>query len=174
MKLHELRPAPGARRNPKRVGRGMGSGRGKTAGRGENGQKSRQGYSRKRGFEGGQMPIHRRLPKRGFTNIFRTEYSEVNVSRLAGLPAGAAVDPGFLWAKGLATHRGRPVKILGDGELQVALTVKAHRFSRSAVRKIEAAGGTAEVIEQAKGSHRSRPQRSQAKTAGGAPEGESA
>ena len=147
MKLHELRPAPGARRSARRVGRGTGSGRGKTAGRGEKGQKSRRGYSHKRGFEGGQMPLHRRLPKRGFTNIFRVVYSEVNVSRIADLPAGTEVNPEFLQEKGLATHKGRPVKILGNGEIQVALKVKAHRFSQAAARKIQEAGGTVEVIE---------------------------
>ena len=147
MRLHDLKPAPGSRKNARRVGRGMGSGRGKTSGRGEKGQKSRTGFSRKRGFEGGQMPLHRRLPKRGFTNIFRIEYSEVNVSRLAALAAGTAVDPDFIRSNGLASHKRRPIKILGAGELQVALAVKAHRFSATAARKIQEAGGSIELIE---------------------------
>ena len=145
MRLHELKPAPGSRRNPKRVGRGPGSGLGKTAGRGHNGQKSRSGYSRRRGFEGGQMPLHRRLPKRGFTNIFRKEYRIVNVERLAAFEAGSAVDPAAMLEAGLLRKGSTPVKVLGDGALTVALTVRAHKFTRSAIEKIEAAGGTAEV-----------------------------
>jgi large subunit ribosomal protein L15 len=146
MRLHELKPAPGSRRNPKRVGRGPGSGLGKTAGRGHNGQKSRSGYSRRRGFEGGQMPLHRRLPKRGFTNIFRKEYRIVNVERLAVFEAGSAVDPAAMLEAGLLRKGSTQVKVLGDGALNVALTVRAHKFTRSAVEKIEAAGGTAEVV----------------------------
>ena len=146
MRLHELKPAPGSRRNPKRVGRGPGSGLGKTAGRGHNGQKSRSGYSRRRGFEGGQMPLHRRLPKRGFTNIFRKEYRIVNVERLAAFEAGSAVDPAAMLEAGLLRKGTTPVKVLGDGALTVALTVRAHKFTRSAIEKIEAAGGTAEVV----------------------------
>ncbi|MFQ5720053.1 MAG: 50S ribosomal protein L15 [Acidobacteriota bacterium] len=159
MKLHDLRPAPGAHRDAKRVGRGMGSGRGKTSGRGEKGQKSRRGYSRKRGFEGGQMPLHRRLPKRGFRNIFRVEYSEVNLARLAGLAAGTEIDPDFMRAHGLASHRSRPVKILGQGTITVPLIVTAHRFSASAVRKLEEAGGKAVVIPARPRGPKPRPAR---------------
>jgi large subunit ribosomal protein L15 len=146
MKLHELKPAPNSRKAPKRVGRGPGSGTGKTAGRGHKGQKSRSGYSRMRGFEGGQMPLHRRLPKRGFTNIFRTEYRTVNVERLNGFEAGSVVDPEALQRAGLLRKGSKAVKILGNGELNVALTVRAHRFTGSAVKKIEAAGGKSERI----------------------------
>lgn len=143
MKLHELSPAPGSTHKKKRVGRGPGSGLGKTAGRGMNGQKSRSGYSRRVGFEGGQMPLIRRVPKRGFTNIFRVEYATVNVSRLEGFEG--EVNPETLAEKGLV-RRGRPVKILGDGSLETGLTVKAHKFSKSAREKIEAAGGTCEEL----------------------------
>ncbi len=143
MKLHELSPAAGSRKAKKRVGRGPGSGLGKTAGRGHKGQRSRSGYSRRVGFEGGQMPLIRRVPKRGFTNIFRTEYSVVNVGQLAGFDGD--VNPESLSAKGLV-RRGRRVKILGSGEIDSALTVKAHRFSRSAREKIEAAGGSCEEL----------------------------
>ena len=143
MKLHELSPAAGARRRRKRIGRGPGSGKGKTAGRGSKGQRSRSGYSRRLGFEGGQMPLIRRVPKRGFTNIFRTEYAVVNVGQLADFEG--EVTPEILREKALV-RRGRPVKILGDGELATALVVKAHRFSRSAREKIEAAGGSCEEL----------------------------
>ena len=146
MKQNVLKPATGSRRNRKRVGRGPGSGSGKTSGRGEKGQKSRSGYSAKRGFEGGQMPLHRRIPKRGFTNIFRVEYRTVNVDRLNGLPAGSEVTPESLRAAGLLAKGKGPVKILGNGELKVKLSVRAHKFTGSAAKKIEAAGGTAEVI----------------------------
>ncbi|HZN55397.1 MAG TPA: 50S ribosomal protein L15 [Candidatus Polarisedimenticolaceae bacterium] len=146
MKQNVLKPATGARRNRKRVGRGPGSGSGKTSGRGEKGQKSRSGYSAKRGFEGGQMPLHRRVPKRGFTNIFRVAYRTVNVDRLNGLPSGSEVTPDTLRAAGLLAKGKGPVKILGNGELKVALSVRAHKFTGSAARKIEAAGGKAEVI----------------------------
>jgi large subunit ribosomal protein L15 len=148
MKLHELKPAPGARQSRKRVGRGPGSGLGKTAGRGHKGQKSRSGYSRMRGFEGGQMPLHRRLPKRGFTNIFRTEYRTVNVDRLNAFEAGSVVDPEALQRAGLLRKGDGRVKVLGDGDLGVALTVRAHRFTESAAQKIQAAGGKAESIER--------------------------
>lgn len=147
MKLHELKPAPGSRKSPKRVGRGPGSGTGKTAGRGHKGQKSRSGYSRKPGFEGGQMPLHRRIPKRGFTNIFRTEYRIVNVERLSGFEAGSVVDPAVLLKAGMLSKGTEAVKVLGNGEIGVALTVRAHRFTGSAALKIEAAGGTAELIK---------------------------
>jgi len=146
MKLHEIKPADGSRRTRKRVGRGPGCGSGKTAGRGHKGQKSRSGYSSARGFEGGQMPLHRRLPKRGFVNNFRKLYRTVNVERLNGLEAGSVVTPDSLYEAGLLRKGSRAVKVLGHGELNVALTVQAHKFTRSAVQKIEAAGGRAEVI----------------------------
>jgi large subunit ribosomal protein L15 len=138
MKLSELKPRDGARHSRKRVGRGPGSGTGKTAGKGAKGQKSRSGFRQRPGFEGGQMPLVRRVPKRGFTNIFKTEYATVNLSRLAEL--GPEIDPEMLQRHGLA-RRGWPVKILGDGEVKGALQVKASRFSRAAREKIEAAGG---------------------------------
>jgi len=146
MKLHELKPAPGARRTRTRVGRGPGSGLGKTSGRGHKGQKSRSGYSSKRGFEGGQMPLHRRLPKRGFVNLFRKSFRTINVDRLNGLEAGAVVGPQALQQAGLLRKGSDDVKILGNGELKVALTVQAHKFTKTAVQKIEAAGGKAELI----------------------------
>jgi large subunit ribosomal protein L15 len=145
--VQDLRPAPGATRSRKRVGRGPGSGHGKTAGRGNKGQKSRSGYRHQRGFEGGQMPLHRRVPKRGFTNIFRTEYDVVNLSALDRFDAGESVTPEKLAERRLA-HGRRPVKILGDGELKKALTVSAHKFSASAKSRIEAAGGTCEVLNR--------------------------
>ncbi len=143
MKLHELKPAPGSRRPRKRLGRGPGSGTGKTAGKGHKGQKSRSGYSRREGFEGGQMPLTRRVPKRGFTNIFRKEYSVINVSALEELDG--TIGPTELLELGLA-KKGALVKILGDGDLSKSLTVRAHKFSASARTKIEAAGGTCEEI----------------------------
>jgi large subunit ribosomal protein L15 len=146
MKLHELKPAAGARRPRKRIGLGPGSGSGKTAGRGHKGQLSRSGYSRRRGFEGGQMPLHRRLPKRGFTNIFRKEYRTVNVDRLNGFEAGSVVTPESMQATGILKKGRQAVKVLGNGELKVKLTVRAHKFTRSAVEKIEAAGGTVETV----------------------------
>jgi large subunit ribosomal protein L15 len=146
MRLHDLKPAVGARRPRKRIGRGPGSGTGKTAGRGHNGQRSRSGFSMRPGFEGGQMSLARRLPKRGFHNIFRKEYRTVNVDRLNGLDAGTVVTPELLDASGLVKKGRDDIKVLGNGELTVALTVKAHRFSGSAVKKIEAAGGTVELI----------------------------
>lgn len=143
MKLHELSPATGSRHTRKRIGRGPGSGTGKTAGRGHNGQRSRSGFSQRRGFEGGQMPLVRRVPKRGFTNIFRKEYSVINLERLEGFEG--EVTPETLLEKGLV-RRGRQVKVLGGGEVSAKLTVRAHKFSKSARTKIEAAGGTCEVI----------------------------
>ncbi len=143
MKLHDLSPAKGSRRSRKRIGRGPGSGTGKTAGRGHKGQKSRSGYSQRLGFEGGQMPLIRRVPKRGFTNIFRKEIAVVNLRDLIDFEA--EVTPETLVEKGLV-RRGLPVKILGDGEISVALTIKAHHFSRSARSKIEAAGGSCEEL----------------------------
>lgn len=144
MNLSTLRRPKGATRNPKRVGRGMGSGTGKTSGRGHKGQLSRTGYSRARGFEGGQNPLKRRLPKRGFTNIFRTEYAVVNLERLAAL-GETTITPETLHKAGLV-RRALPVKILGDGELKTALTVRAHKFSKSAAEKITKAGGRTELI----------------------------
>ena len=144
MNLSTLRRPKGATRNPKRVGRGMGSGTGKTSGRGHKGQLSRSGYSRARGFEGGQNPLKRRLPKRGFTNIFRTEYAVVNLERLAAL-GETTITPETLQKAGLV-RRALPVKILGDGELKTALTVRAHKFSKSAAEKIAKAGGKTELI----------------------------
>ena len=148
MELHDLKPAPGAKKARKRVGRGPGSGTGKTAGRGHKGQKSRSGYSRRFGFEGGQMPLVRRIPKRGFTNIFKVRFQIVNVRDLESrFEAGAAVGPKELVAAGLTKKNGGPVKILSEGDLQKKLTVKAHRFSKKAQAKIEAAGGTCEVLQ---------------------------
>ena len=145
MKLHDLSPAKGSRRARKRVGRGPGSGTGKTAGRGHKGQKSRSGYSRRLGFEGGQMPLIRRVPKRGFTNIFRKEMAVVNLRHLADFEG--EITPETLAERGLV-RRGYPVKILGDGEVERALQVKAHKFSRAAREKIEAAGGSCEELGQ--------------------------
>jgi len=145
MNLSNLRAPKKANRNKKRIGRGMGSGTGKTSGRGHKGQGSRSGSSLMRGFEGGQMPLHRRLPKRGFTNIFRTEYSVVNLDRLA--EAGEKdLTLEKMAALGLLKKRNELVKILGSGELKVALTVHAHKFSKSAQEKIEKAGGKVVVV----------------------------
>ena len=146
MKLHTMYPAEGATKTRKRVGRGVGSGLGKTSGRGENGQKSRSGYSHKAGFEGGQLPLFRRLPKRGFNNYTRVEYDVVNVRDLNKFENETVVTPTLLVEKGLLPTSYNNVKILGDGELKVALTVKANKFSKSAVAAIEAAGGSVEVI----------------------------
>jgi large subunit ribosomal protein L15 len=143
MKLHELSPAKGSKHSRKRVGRGPGSGIGKTSGRGEKGQKSRSGHSRRPGFEGGQMPLVRRVPKRGFTNIFKTEYAVINLAQLAELASD--VTPDLLADLGLV-RKGKPVKVLGDGEIGKALKVSAHRFSKSARTKIEAAGGSCEEL----------------------------
>lgn len=147
MKLHELSPAKGSKHSKKRVGRGPGSGLGKTAGKGEKGQKSRSGYSQRLGFEGGQMPLIRRVPKRGFTNIFKTEYTVVNLSQLAELPSEMTdVTPEVLAERGLV-RSGKPVKVLGDGEIGKALKVTANKFSKSARAKIEAAGGSCEELQ---------------------------
>ena len=148
MELHDLSPNPKALKNRKRVGRGPGSGNGKTAGKGHKGQLSRSGHSRKRGFEGGQMPLVRRLPKRGFTNIFRTEYSIVNVGQLERFPAGTEVTPELLLAEGVVSEPRDGVKVLAKGELTRKLTVTAHKFSAKAREVIEAAGGTCKVIEK--------------------------
>lgn len=146
--LNNLKAPAGATHKKKRVGRGPGSGLGKTSGRGNKGQKSRSGYSAKRGFEGGQMPLHRRLPKRGFTNIFKREWAEVNLERLeAAFDAGATVTPEALVEKGLVRKSLQgSIAVLGNGELSKGLTINAHRFTASAKQKIEAAGGKAEVI----------------------------
>ena len=138
MKLHQLTPAKGSKHSRKRVGRGPGSGLGKTAGKGHKGQKSRSGYARQTGFEGGQMTLIRRVPKRGFTNLFKTIYAVVNLRQLEEFDR--EVSPETLAARGLV-RGGLPVKVLGDGDLNKALTVVAHKFSRSARAKIEAAGG---------------------------------
>jgi large subunit ribosomal protein L15 len=143
--IHSLAPAWGATHYRKRVGRGPGSGHGKTAGRGSKGQKSRTGYRHLRGFEGGQMPLHRRVPKRGFTNIFRVEYDIVNLSALDRFEAGDKITPELLVEKHMV-RKSRPVKILGDGQIAKALSVAAHKFSAGAQAKIEAAGGRCEVI----------------------------
>jgi large subunit ribosomal protein L15 len=144
MNLSNLKAPRKATEKRKRVGRGMGSGMGKTATRGHKGQRSRSGSRLLRGFEGGQMPLHRRLPKRGFTNIFRTEYAVVNLEQLAAL-GESEITPELLRARGLAKGK-LPVKILGNGELSTALKVRADKFSKSAQEKITRAGGTAEVI----------------------------
>jgi large subunit ribosomal protein L15 len=144
--LSTIRAPKGAAEKRKRVGRGMGSGMGKTATRGSKGQRSRSGSRLMRGFEGGQMPLHRRLPKRGFNNIFRRDYEVVNLERLAELKE-TTITPEILQKAGLV-RRGAPVKVLGDGELKRALTVQAHKFSKSAEQKITAAGGKAEVVTQ--------------------------
>ena len=145
MNLSQLKPPRGQKQKNQRIGQGMGSGRGKFSGRGAKGAKSVSGYSRMRGFEGGQMPLHRRLPKRGFTNIFRTEYAIVNVARLAELE-GDTFDPGKLVELGVVRKMKDGLKILGTGELKRKIKVTAHVFSASAKQKIEAAGGTVEVI----------------------------
>jgi large subunit ribosomal protein L15 len=146
MNLSGLKPPAGQKHNQRRVGRGMGSGRGKTSGRGQKGQKSVSGFGQKRGFEGGQMPLHRRLPKRGFTNIFKKEYAIINVGRLAGLE-GDEFTPERLIELGVIKSVGDGLKILGSGEVARPIQVQAHLFSKSAQEKIQAAGGSAKVIE---------------------------
>ena len=146
MKLHDLKPAEGARKDKTRIGRGTGSGCGKTSGRGHKGQKSRSGGGVRPGFEGGQMPIYRRLPKRGFKNIWRKNYAEVNVSSLNIFEDGSVVDAVALVETGILKNVLDGVRILGDGELTKKLTVKAQGFTKSAIAKIEAAGGSHEVI----------------------------
>ena len=145
MNLSQLKPPKGQKQKNQRIGQGMGSGRGKFSGRGAKGAKSISGYSRMRGFEGGQMPLHRRLPKRGFTNIFRKEYAIVNVAALEARE-GNTFDPGTLLEAGVIHKLKHGLKILGAGDLTKKITVKAHVFSKSALDKIQAAGGTAEVI----------------------------
>jgi large subunit ribosomal protein L15 len=149
--LNNLHPAPGSTHRKKRVGRGPGSGLGKTSGRGHKGQKSRSGYSAKRGFEGGQMPLHRRLPKRGFTNIFKKEWLEVSLEKIeAGFNVGEEVTPEILHERGLIKKAKHDLVILGNGEFTKALKISAHRFTKSAIEKIEKAGGTAHKIEKYK------------------------
>ena len=145
MNLSQLKPPPGQKHKKRRLGQGMGTGRGKFSGRGAKGAKSISGYSRMRGFEGGQMPLHRRLPKRGFTNIFKKEYAIVNVSRSRSWKATLSM-PQTLLKLGVIRKLKHGLKILGSGELKRKITVKAHVFSKSALEKIQAAGGTAEVI----------------------------
>ncbi len=145
MNLSNIRAPKKASENKKRVGRGMGSGMGKTSTRGHKGQRSRSGSRMMRGFEGGQMPLHRRMPKRGFTNIFRKEYNIVNLEKLAAL-GESTITPEVLRKAGVV-HTKLPIKILGDGELSTALTVHAHKFSKSAQEKITKAGGKFEVLQ---------------------------
>ena len=147
MELSNLKPKKGARHAKKRVGRGPGSGHGKTAGRGEKGQKSRSGYSAKLGFEGGQMPLHRRLPKRGFTNIFKKEYAVINLADLERFDNGATVDEAALRQAGLVKGQNDGIKVLGNGKLSKKLTVAATKFSATAKSAIEAAGGTVQEIQ---------------------------
>ena len=146
MKLHDLKPAVGSTTAPKRLGRGIGSGLGKTSGKGHKGAKARSGGGKRPGFEGGQMPLTMRLPKRGFTNIFRKEYVAINVDRLEIFEDGMVVTPVELIQYGVIKNVEDGVKILGNGELTKKLTVQANKFSASAKEKIEAAGGKAEVI----------------------------
>jgi large subunit ribosomal protein L15 len=146
MKLHELQPAPGSRKERNRVGRGIGSGNGKTSGRGQKGQNARSGGGVRIGFEGGQTPLFRRLPKRGFTNINRKEYAVVNLDKLNRFEDGTEVTPELLLETGVISKLKSGVKILGKGQIEKKLTVKAHKFSSSAKEAIEAAGGKTEVI----------------------------
>ncbi len=147
MDLSNLKPPRGMKQSKKRVGRGEGSGLGKTAGRGEKGAQSRSGYKRKRGFEGGQMPLHRRLPKRGFFNLFRVEFEVVNLDSIAErFDVGALVTPETLLEAGLVRDARRMVKVLGRGEVGKALTIKAHKFSGKAAEKIAASGGSVETL----------------------------
>ncbi len=147
MKLHQLQPASGSRKAKKRLGRGPGSGLGKTAGKGHKGMLARSGRANVAGFEGGQMPLARRLPKRGFHNPFRTEFVVVNLKTLAALDLN--VTPQVLYEKRIVKKQSKPIKILGVGELDKPMTIEAHKFSQSALRKIEQAGGQAKVIGRA-------------------------
>lgn len=146
MKLHELSPVSGSKKESKRIGRGHGSGQGKTSGKGHKGQKARSGYSRRAGFEGGQMPLQRRIPKRGFNNIFAKEIVTVNVGSLNVFKEGSVVDNNAIIEAGLAKKAKDGIKILGNGDLKKNLNVKVSAYSESAKKKIEAAGGKAEVI----------------------------
>jgi large subunit ribosomal protein L15 len=152
MGLHNLKPAHGSTHSKKRVGRGHGTGQGTQAGRGHKGAQSRSGYSFKRGFEGGQMPLHRRVPKRGFHNPFRVEYSVVNLDALAEqFDAGTVVTPELMREKGLVHGKRAPIKVLARGDVSKALTVHAHKFSGKAAEKLAAAGGTVQVLEASAG-----------------------
>jgi len=146
MKLHELKAAAGSTKDRKRRGRGNASGQGKTGGRGSNGQNSRSGGGTRPGFEGGQMPLYRRIPKRGFTNIWKTEYTILNIDDLNKFETGTTVTPELLAELGIVKQVKDGIKILGDGTLEKNIIVKAHKFSKTAVEKIESAGGKAEVI----------------------------
>ena len=146
MKLEELKPSKGAKKKAKRVGRGVGSGHGKTSTKGHKGQKARSGGVKGPGFEGGQMPLQRRIPKRGFTNIFRKEYAVVNLGELSRAGGADPITPEVLMQKGLIKNIKDGVKVLGMGDFKEKITVRAHKFSKSAVDKIQAAGGKAEVI----------------------------
>ncbi len=146
MKMHELAPAIGSNKESKRIGRGHGSGNGKTAGKGHKGQKARAGHGMRAGFEGGQMPLQRRVPKRGFNNIFAEEWLAINVSALEVFEDGTVVDADALKAKGIIKKANLPVKVLGNGKLTKKLEVKLNAFSASAAEKINAAGGKTEVI----------------------------
>jgi len=148
MKLHQIKPSPGSTKRRKVVGRGRGSGRGTTAGRGGKGQTARTGSSIPAWFEGGQMPLIRRLPKRGFTNIFKKNYAIINIEILDRFESGQEVTPALLVSQGLIRSRNDGVKVLGTGVLTKTLTVHAHKFSQSAAAKIEAAGGKVQVIER--------------------------
>ena len=151
LSLNNLHPAPGSTHKKKRVGRGPGSGLGKTAGRGHKGQKSRSGYSSKAGFEGGQMPLQRRLPKRGFTNIFKKQWIEISLAKIeASFNAGDEVTPEILHERGLIKKAKHDLVILGTGEVQKSLNISAHRFTKTAREKIENAGGSATIIEKAR------------------------
>jgi len=155
MNLSDLKPPKGAKHSKKRVGRGPGSGTGVTSGRGHKGQKSRSGYHHKRGFEGGQMPLQRRVPKRGFFNLFRVEYAVVNLDTLEDrFEAGTEVTPELLRERRLVRSNAKLVKVLGRGNIETALTVRAHKFSRTASEKIAAAGGQIEIITRSgRGGH---------------------
>lgn len=146
MKMHELAPAFGSTKEAKRIGRGHGSGNGKTAGKGHKGQKARAGHGMRPGFEGGQMPLQRRIPKRGFNNIFAEEWAAINLSALEVFEDGATVDAAALADKGIIKKANLPVKVLGNGKLTKKLTVKLNAFSASAAEKINSVGGKAEVI----------------------------
>ncbi len=146
MRLNELSPAIGSKRSRKRIGRGNGSGSGTTAGRGNNGLNSRSGGGVRPGYEGGQMPIHRRLPKRGFTNIFKKSYAIINLRDLSRFESGSVVDESALVREGLIKGKREGIKLLAQGELENSLTIKVNKVSKSAVEKIKAAGGTVEVI----------------------------
>ena len=146
MDLSNLKPAPGSVKREKRIGRGEGSGHGGTSTRGHKGQKARSGGFHKRGFEGGQMPLIRRIPKRGFTNIFKKEVGVVNLEKLSGLPKGTEVTLNLAKEKGWVSNKSEALKILGEGQLKHPLTIKAHAFSKSALEKIKKAGGKAQVI----------------------------